>query len=161
MMPPPNLAELLETRVYPGMIEPESRVLRAFLAKHGAEYDEILFDQRLGPGVELPAHVPEQDRRDWERRTKARPDCIAMKLPSDATIIEVKEQATLEGVWQVLTYAELYAVQFPANRVRVALVAAAATPAARTAAQMRGVDMYLYTMKAAAPLEPGQEQPAP
>jgi len=44
MPPPPNLAELLETRVYPGMIEPESRLLRAFIAAHGREYDEFRFE---------------------------------------------------------------------------------------------------------------------
>lgn len=155
MPPPPNLPELLEARVYPGMIEPESRILRAFLTKHGAEYDELRFGVRVGPGVVLGEHVPEKDRRDWERRTKARPDCVAIIRPDRATVIEVKEQATLEAVSQVLAYAELYAIEQPGHRVSAAIVAAAATPAARTVAGMRGVAMYLYTLPAAAPLAPG------
>src|SRR5574341_1721498 len=157
MAPPSNLAALLETRVYPGMIEPESRLLRAWLTKHGAEYDEIRFDERLGPGAQLPAHVPEKDRRDWERRTKARPDCIAWKAPNEALIVEVKEQATLEAIWQVLAYAELYAVERSRDLVRVAVVAGAATPSARAAAPGRGVALYLYTLPPEAPLAPGEE----
>jgi len=161
MPPPPNLADLLETRVYPAMDEPESRVLRAWMAKHGAEYDELLFDNRIGPGVILPDHVPEKDRRDWERRTKARPDCIAIVKPDRALIIEVKVQATLEAIWQVLSYAELYAPAHPQHAVSCAIVAEAATPAARTLAGMRGVGLYLYTLPAAAPLAPGEETTAP
>lgn len=161
MPPPPNLAELLETRVYAGMIEPESRVLRAFLAKHGAEYDALIFGVKLGPGVVLGDHIPEKDRRDWERRTKARPDCIAMLGGDRALVIEVKEQATLEAISQVLSYAELYGIEHPSHQVNAAIVAAAATPAAKTVAGMRGVAMYLYTLPAAAPLAPGQETTAP
>lgn len=161
MPPPSNLAELLETRVYPGMIEPESRILRAFLHKHGAEYDEIRFGEKIGPGVVLGEHVPEKDRRDWERRTKARPDVIAIIRPDRATVIEVKEQGTLEAVAQVLAYAELYAIEQPGHKVSAAIVAAAATPAAATVAGARGVALYLYTLPAAAPLAPGQETTAP
>jgi len=160
MPPPPNLAQLLETRVYPGMIEPESRILRAFIATHGAEYDELLFDERVGPGVVLGDHLPEKDRRDWERRTKARADCIAVTRPDRALVIEVKEQATLEAIWQVLSYAELYAPAHPSHQVRAAIVAAAATPAARVVAGERGVALYLYTLPAAAPLAPGEETSA-
>jgi hypothetical protein len=159
MPPPPNLAALLDTRVYPGMIEPESRLLRAFIAKHGAEYDEFQFEVRVGPGTILGDHIPEKDRRDWERRTMARPDCVAIIHPFRVTIIEVKEQATLETIWQVLAYAELYLPAHPSHQVWAAIVAAAATPAARVLAGVRGVALYLYTVFPALPLAPGQEQP--
>jgi len=160
MPPPPNLAELLETRVYHGMIEPESRLLRAFIAAHGAEYDAFVFEERVGPGVMLGEHIPEKDRRNWERRTKARPDCVAVTAPDRALLIEVKEQATLEAMWQVITYAELYAPEHPSHQVRCALVAAGATPGARAIAGMRGVALFLYALNAAAPLAPGQETTA-
>jgi len=109
----------------------------------------------------LGEHVPEKDRRDWERRTKARPDCVAVTAPDRALLIEVKEQATLESVWQVITYAELYAPEHPSHTVRCALVAAGATPGARSIAGTRGVALFLYALKAEAPLAPGQETTAP
>lgn len=160
MPPPSNLAELLDTRVYPGMIEPESRILRAFIAKHGAEYDEFRFNERVGPGVVLGEHIPEKDRRDWERRTKARPDVIAWREPNQALIIEVKEQATLESIWQVKSYLELYATSFPTHKAVAAIVAATATPAAMTLTQLQGVHMFIYRPKAGDPLAPVEESDA-
>jgi len=158
MPPPANLAELLDTRVYPGMIETESRILRAFIRAHGAGYDELRFNERLGEGVILQNPASEKDRRDWERRTKARPDVIAWLAPNVATIVEVKEQATLETIWQVLSYVELYAKSFPGHQARAAIVAGAITLNARELAPSRGVDVFLYTIPASAPLAPGQEQ---
>ena len=157
MPPPSNLVELLETRVYPGMIEPESRILRAFIRKYGPTFDEFRFDQRVGPGVVLADYIPEKDRRDWERRTKARPDVIAWREPNEALIIEVKEQATLEACWQVLSYTELYGASFPSHRVRAAIVATEATLTARQLAPVRGVDLYLFSFPASSPLAPGVE----
>lgn len=157
MPPPSNLAELLDTRNYPGMIPDESRILRAFLAKHGAEYDEIRFNERLGQGVILQNPASEKDRVDWERRTKARPDAIAWHAPNEATIIEAKQQATLETIWQVLSYLELYAGAFQSHKVHAIVVCEGATPNAITLAKARQVQMYIYTFEPARPLEPGAE----
>ncbi|MGB2711413.1 MAG: hypothetical protein WBC33_07835 [Conexibacter sp.] len=161
MAPPPNLDELLETVNYPGMIPEESRVLRSWMAKHGAAYDELRFNERVGPGVMLGDHVPEKDRRDWESRTKARPDVIAIRHPLDALVVEAKWQATNETIWQVLSYVELYASSFPDWKVRAAIVATDATPAARVLASRMGVTVFLYTLNPNAPLAPGEETPAP
>ena len=157
MAPPANLQQLLETVTYPGMILEESRVLRSWIAAHGARYDELRFNERVGPGVILGDHIPEKDRRDWEKHTKARPDMVAVQYPLDATIVEAKWQATLESIWQVLSYVELYAQSFPDWRVRAVIVAADATPAARTLAPLRGVQMHLYRLNTNAPLAPGEE----
>lgn len=160
MPPPPNLQELLETVNYPGMIPEESRVLRSWIAKHGASFDELRFNERLGPGVQLGDHVPEKDRKDWERRTKARPDMIAVRHPLDAVIVEAKWQATLEAIWQVESYVELYAKDFPGWRARGVIVAADVTPAARVLAPQRGIALFLYKLQPNAPLMPGEEMPA-
>jgi hypothetical protein len=160
MPPPPNLAELLDTRNYPGMIPDESRILRAFIAIHGAEYDAFKFNERLGEGIWLPAHVPEKDRRDWERNTRARPDVIGWLAPNRADIIEAKQQATLETIWQVLAYFDLYVAAFPTQDVHAVIVAETATPNAITLAQNRHVRMFLYTFMPDTPLEPGAEAAA-
>ncbi len=160
-MPPANLDELLATRNYPGMIPAESQFLRAFIAMHGAEFDELRFNERLGEGVILENPASEKDRLDWQRRTKARPDCIGWNAPQHATIIEVKEQATLETIWQVLSYVELYAKSFPEHRVDAVIVAGGITPNARLLAPQRGVRVYTYALDPNRPLQPGAEVAAP
>jgi Endonuclease NucS len=153
-----ELPRLLEMRVYPGMIEPESRILRAFLARHGDEYDELRFNDRVGEGVQLAQPASEADRLAWERRTQARPDCIAWKAPHFATVIEVKEQARLDGIWQVQSYVQLYTRAHPSHAVRGAIVCEALTPNARALAGTQGIEFYIYTFAAAEPLRPAAEE---
>lgn len=157
MPPPPNLAELLETLNFPGMVIDESRILRAYLLKHGADYDEIRFNERLGEGVVLANAATEKDREDWRRRTMARPDVIAWRAPDLATVIEAKVQATNETVWQVLSYLDLYSSANPSHRVNAVIVCAGATPNAITLARARQVWVYVYTLDEDRPLAPGAE----
>src|ERR671913_450448 len=130
MAPPPNLDALLETRIYPGMSMAESRILRSWIARHGAE---------------------------WERRTRARPDAICTRLPNVALIIEAKEQATSEAVWQVLGYADLYRAEEPRAELRTLIVCAEAHPTAVSVARGRGVQILKYLIPPEEPLAPGTE----
>jgi RecB family endonuclease NucS len=156
---PAEIADALAINVYPGMDQYESRILRAWVERHGREYTELRFNERLGAGVVLPETFTAKEREDWARRTKARPDCIAWRDPNLATVIEAKQQATNETVWQVNGYVELYAKDFPGHQVRAVIVAGAATPNARILASSQGVEMFIYTFPANAPLAPGEEEP--
>ena len=154
---PADLDRALDTRTFPGMEMNESRVMRAFLFHRHREYDEIRFDERLGKGVELVTAASEEDRRNWERLTRARPDAIAWKDPDRASIVEAKIQATLEAIWQVLTYRELYATTFQSHQVDAVIIAESAMPNAIALARTQSIRMYLYTPAAAAPLAPAPE----
>ena len=157
MPPPPNLAELLETVNFPGMVVDESRILRAFLSKHGADYDEIRFNQRLGEGIVLANAASDKDREDWRRRTMARPDVIAWLAPDNAAIIEAKVQATNETIWQVRGYQDLYSKENPRHRVQSIIVCEGATPNAITLARAQQVWIYVYALDADRPMAPGAE----
>lgn len=143
-MAPPNLDELLETAGFPGMTAAESRLVRGYLAAHGAEWDEADVEARIGRGVLLPPSYDAKARADWERRTRARPDLIVKRPPSDVAIVEAKEQATNEGVWQVLSYVDLWLADHPAHRVRPIILAEAITPTALELCKRRGVQVLLY-----------------
>lgn len=144
MTPPANLAELLETRIYPGMTAPESRLVRAYLQRHGAEWDQASVTTRVGPGVILPPHITDQKARaDWERRTKARPDLV-LTSGARAAIIEAKEQATNEAIWQVLGYRDAYEQEFPHVTVQPIVICEAATPMAVQLARTQGVQILEY-----------------
>lgn len=160
MPPPPNLADLLATRIYPGMSAAESRILRSWIARHGAEWDTIEVEARLGTGILLPPHFDPKFREDWERRTRARPDAICTRLPAVALIIEAKELATNEAVWQVLGYADLYRAEHPRAVLSTLIVCAEAHPTAVQVASGRGVQILRYLIPPEAPLAPGEEAPA-
>lgn len=160
MAPPPNLADLLARRIYPGMSQAESRILRSWIGNHGAEWDAINVEPRLGAGVLLSPHYDQKFRADWEQRTRARPDCIATRAPDQALIIEAKEQATSEAVWQVLAYRDLYRAEFPAARILTLIVCAEAHPTAVAVAVGQGVRIVRYLIPPDEPLAPGAEAPA-
>lgn len=160
MPPPPNLADLLETRIYPGMTEPESRILREWVRHHGAAWDTLDVEARLGAGVLLPPHYSEKERADWLKRTKARPDLVATRAPNLVAIVESKEQCTNEGIWQVLSYRDLYVAEFPQARVQPIVVCTAATPTAVSLARGQRVQVFVYTFPIDEPLAAGAEAPS-
>ena len=159
MPPPPNLADLLETKIFPGMSLRESRILRAWIANHGAEWDVLDVEPRLGAGVLLPPHYDDKFRADWLQRTRARPDLIAKRAPNRALIVEAKEYLTNEGIWQVKAYGDLYRVEFPGDALSLAVVCEGAHPTAVSIAAGQGVQILRYDIPEEAPLAPGTEAP--
>jgi len=161
MPPPPNLTELLDTRIYPGMTVAESRILREWIRRHGAAWDSLDVEGRLGAGVLLAPHYNEKERHDWYQRTRARPDLVARRAPNVAAIVEAKEQCTNEGIWQVLSYRDLYLAEFAQSRVTPIVVCEACTPTAVSLAKSQGVRVYVYTFPLDEPLAPGAEASTP
>lgn len=150
MPPPENLEQLLAARIYPGMTAAETRLVKAYLRKHGADWDVADVEARLGAGVLLAPHIAdEKARADWERRTKARPDLL-LRRADRVAILEAKEQLTNEGVWQVLGYRDLYLAEFPTARVECYAACEAATPTAVQLARAQGVTVYRYEFAAPA-----------
>ena len=105
---------------------------------------------RVGPGVILPPHITDlKARADWERRTKARPDLV-LQQGQLAAIVEAKEEATNEGIWQVLGYRDFYVAEHPNVTVQPIIVCEAITPTAVQLARSQGVQVYVYEFAAPA-----------
>ena len=148
---PHDLAQLLRTDNYPGMIPAESIPMRGFIYHHGGEFDELWFDFRVGEAANPGDQVEEAVRRVWAKVTRMRPDMVAWKAPDQATIVEAKEELENSGIWQLKTYADAYRAEFPAHKVRLVAVAQRANQTALNLAREAGVAVYLYTMASGIP----------
>ena len=88
--PRAELDRLTNRTSLPGVDPTEVRVLREYIRRHGAEYDELRFNVRVGDGAELVGDYTDKFRADWRTRTKMRLDCVGWTAPSSTTLIEAK-----------------------------------------------------------------------
>lgn len=103
MAPPVNLPELLTQRSYPGLPATEARICRRWLERHGAEYDAIDFNVRMGAGAPILDHYPPYLVALIRATSRLRADVVATR--DDAvTIIEIEAHATLNAVGQLFGY---------------------------------------------------------
>ena len=106
-MPPANLDILLVQLQYPGMTWVESEITRAWLQKHGTEFEAINFNVRLGEGVQLGEEYGEETRRDATLLSQKRADIVAIAR-GVVTIVEVKVRIGLPALGQLIGYRELW-----------------------------------------------------
>lgn len=116
-MPPPNLAILLLQMQYPGMTYVESEITRAWLNRHGAEYDSIEFNYRLGDGAEVGEEYTAEIQRMARLLTQKRTDIVARK-GDQVELVEVKIRIAFPVIGQLLGYRSLWKLQHPDSRWR-------------------------------------------
>jgi len=90
----------------------EQGVARRWLTAHGAEFDSIEFNVRLGDGEPCPPDTEEYLAKCWRENTQKRADLVAI-AGGLATIVEVKDRITPGAVGQILTYKMLWNRQYP------------------------------------------------
>lgn len=117
MPPPPNLGLLLSQIQLPGLTFVESDVAKAWLNAHGAEYDRIDFNVRLGEGTD-PGEEYGADIRDLSKLlTQKRADIVA-QIGGQVDIIEVKVRVAFGALGQLLGYRNLWRTGHPELPVR-------------------------------------------
>lgn len=149
-----ELETLIARSTLPGVDPTEVRVLREFLRRQGSNYSEYRFNVRVGEGVQLEGAYSEKFREDWARRTKMRLDLVCFSPPNFSTLIEAKVQWANDAVWQLLGYRDHYAIDFPRDEIKLAGVAEAYTPTARTLASSRGIRLFVYGFPPELPASP-------
>jgi len=128
MPPPADLDVLLLQRSFPGMSEPESRIFRAWLAQHGADYDRFEFNVRVGAGVDVPPDTPEFVQELARSVSRPRIDVVAFG-DGVVRLIEVKVRAGLSSIGQLVGYRTLYFADHPGTRrIELQVVAARTSP---------------------------------
>ena len=98
-----TLVDEWKKRKYPGMLPPEQAIWRAWIKVHGAEYDEVWYNVRVGPGIKVDASWPANEQKMAKALTKARID-VVLRHDDQYTIVEVKQRAGLGAVGQVEGY---------------------------------------------------------
>lgn len=116
-MPPANLAQLFMQIQYPGMTWVESEITRAWLHRHGAEYDSIEFNYRLGDGVDVGQEYTPEIQRMATLLTQKRADILA-RVADEVDLIEVKVRIGFPVMGQLIGYRSLWRRQHPEIPVR-------------------------------------------
>jgi hypothetical protein len=107
------------SRYYPGLIQVETDLWRAFLREHETEYDRFEYNVHVGQGVNVPERPmtddPELDRKLREAYrlwTQKKIDVVGFQGPA-YTIFEVEERPGTRALGQLLTYRRLLNEQRP------------------------------------------------
>jgi hypothetical protein len=116
-MPPPNLDTLLKQYQYPGMTYVESRIAQAWIEQHGAEYDQINFNVRLGDGITPPDGFAPELQQMATDLTQKRADLVAI-AGTIADLVEVKVRISFGVIGQLLGYQHLWERDFPQYQIR-------------------------------------------
>jgi len=98
----------------PGQLAVEAALTRAFLLEHGARYHWIGTNVRLGEGDDPGPAYPEYARRYAIATTQKRADLVGFR-DTGVDIFEVKVQANLSEIGQLLGYQVLWNREFPAS----------------------------------------------
>jgi hypothetical protein len=126
------------------MVPIESALTRRWIERHGADYDLIEFNVRLGEGIDPGADVGDSTRRLAQMVSTRRADIIATR-GLFVTIVEVKERAGLSAMGQVQGYGALWEDEYP-NRDKPELVVVAKDTGPDVDAVLRsfGIKLELY-----------------
>ncbi len=122
-MPPVNLELLSKQLQFPGMTWVESRIAQAWIRAHGAAFDSIDFNYRLGEGVDATDILDPSTRGLVKLLTQKRADLIAQNAER-VVIVEVKERCSSSVIGQLEVYRDLW-LRRPDERRDVRLVAIA------------------------------------
>lgn len=107
-----TLDQALAAPFLPGFQAGEQVIAKAWLAEHGRAYAAFGFNVRIGQGVTPRDDVPEYARRFVVKTTQKRIDVVAFR-DAGVTLWEVKIQANLGALGQMLGYKHLWELQFP------------------------------------------------
>jgi hypothetical protein len=139
-----DLATLLLRKFYPERTDRESRVIRAWLLNHGAEFDRLSFSVRVGQGATPDPTLPANLQKQQAFVSKKRIDLLAWKgvLP---TIVEVKYLVTLASLGQILSYRVFFLEENPsAADPDLVVIGAAGDPDSIRSLQAHDVTVELF-----------------
>jgi hypothetical protein len=102
-----SLHLLLMQIQYPGMPALESNIARHWIRAHGADYDRMEFNVRVGQGAPIAPGIDDATARQFQIITQKRIDVVAYK-GNLVDLIEVKRNMTLGALGQLQGYQHLW-----------------------------------------------------
>ncbi|MCL6552928.1 MAG: hypothetical protein K6W08_07390 [Firmicutes bacterium] len=144
MPPPPDLGRLLVQIQYPGMTFVESDIARAWINRHGPEYDEISFNVRLGEGIDPGSDYADEIRRMARLVTQKRADMVA-RVGDQVDLVEVKVRIAFPVLGQLIGYRGLWEREHPELRVRrLIAIGRAVVPDMEQIIRDTGIEIELF-----------------
>ncbi len=107
-----TLEQALAAPYLPGFQQGETVIVRAWLTQDAAPGSRFAFDVRIGQGVTPPEDAPEYAKRFVRKTTRKRIDVVQF-LDGRTSLWEVKIQANLGALGQMLGYKHLWEVEHP------------------------------------------------
>jgi hypothetical protein len=92
---------------YDNMKAGETEIWNRFLDKYPNEYEEVVYNLKVGKGALIPEHTQENIAEDFKQLTQHKIDVVGFDGP-DVDIIEIKPYAGTSAVGQVIGYRDLY-----------------------------------------------------
>jgi len=139
-----DLETALSAPFLPGHAAGEQMIVKAWLADQGSTYQRFGFNVRIGQGADIAIDAPDSTRRFLRATTRKRIDVVAFR-GSAVTLLEVKIQANLGALGQMLGYRHLWSLEHPAWPVEaygiICHIIALDTATVYTA---HGMPFYLY-----------------
>lgn len=128
---------------YPHMLPIEVELWGRFLLGHGGEWVRFEYDLHVGEGIPVSPEWPENIKAMAYAVTAKRIDAVGFR-PGEVTIFEVKPDAGLAAIGQLISYRELYVRQFaPPERIGLAVVTDNITPDEEYVYEKQGIEIYL------------------
>lgn len=107
---------------YPHMLPNEIPIWERWLALYGKDFKNFRYDVHVGEGVDPGKDVPEKYRQLAKMLTQKRIDAVAERN-GEIWIFEVKPDAGLSALGQLLAYRQLYRRDFKETRpIKLAVV---------------------------------------
>lgn len=92
---------------YPNMKQGETILWNNFIDKFPKEYDEVIYNLKVGKGSFIPEGTQENIANDFLQLTQHKIDVVGFK-ETRIDIIEIKPYAGTAAVGQVIGYRDLY-----------------------------------------------------
>lgn len=125
------------------MLPAEVQLWERFLRLHGGKWTRYEYDLHVGEGIPLKPEWPGNIKAMAYEVTAKRIDAVGF-MPGEITIFEVKPDAGLAAIGQLVSYRELYLRQFtPPERIRLAVVTDNILPDEVYVYEKQGIEIYL------------------
>ena len=129
-------------RIFPHMLPNECKLWERFLQIYGDQFRNYRYDVHVGKGQDPGPKYEPKWRELAIKLTQKRIDVVAER-DNEIWIFEVKPDAGLSAIGQVLSYRVLYKQQFKEERpIRLAIVTTRVDDDIREVAKEYGIKVY-------------------
>lgn len=128
---------------YANMKPGETELWERFLAKFPDDYDEVIYNFKLGVGANIPEDTEPNLANGFKQLTQHKIDVVGFK-GSEIDIIEIKPYAGTAAVGQVIGYRDLYITHIDSSAVpNLVILTDTERPDTKTICEKQGIKLVV------------------